>query len=71
MTIIHLHSAPSPRRTLIEAAIAAHGPLPVLRAALAALLRRKPKGRHVMASAHLRRDIGLPPLPDRPYGPFG
>ncbi|MEM8823286.1 MAG: hypothetical protein AAGF30_06720 [Pseudomonadota bacterium] len=71
MTIVHLHSAPAPRRTLIDAAIAVHGPLPVLRAALSALLRSKPKARHVMASNHLRRDIGLPPLPDRPFGPFG
>ena len=58
--------APSPR-TLIDAAIESHGPVRVLLAAAAALLR--PKARPpdmVELTPHLRRDIGLPPPRARP-----
>ncbi|MEM7491184.1 MAG: hypothetical protein AAF390_18885 [Pseudomonadota bacterium] len=79
MTIIPLPVPPGRHRSLIEAAIDAHGPWAVLRAALAAFLRagtpRPPRRRHragrMPANAHLRRDLGLPPLPDRVLGPFG
>lgn len=63
MQVIRLPVVPVRHRTLIDAAIEAHGPLPVLRAALRALM---PRRRQVVTDLpdHLRRDVGLPPLPD-------
>ncbi|MGR3541304.1 MAG: hypothetical protein ACU0BS_07735 [Hasllibacter sp.] len=60
----------------IEALIARHGALPVLRAALGALLRPRPRPPEVgTLPAHLRRDLGLgegrprppPALPRPPW----
>ncbi|MEM7709405.1 MAG: hypothetical protein AAF264_01375 [Pseudomonadota bacterium] len=71
MNIVYLPIPPVRRRSLIDAAIEAHGPWAVLRAALAASLRPRRRLARLPANAHLRRDLGLPPLPDRVTGPFG
>lgn len=51
-------------RPLIDAAIAAHGPRQVLRAALVAMLT--PRAAVDLRNPHLRRDVGLPPIPEPP-----
>jgi hypothetical protein len=57
--------------TTLEELIARHGAWRVLGAAIATLLwrRRALARRDARAlSAHLRRDIGMPPVPERPVG---
>ena len=67
MNIIRLPVAPVRHHSIIDAAIAVHGPLPVLRAAIRALIpRRRIEPRQTDLSDHLRRDLGLHPLPYAP-----
>ncbi len=69
MTVLRL-IPPPPSRDLIDAAIATHGASRVLRAALRALLHRPARPPDASRlPAHLRRDIGLPPLPPAPSRP--
>ncbi|WGH79269.1 hypothetical protein [Jannaschia ovalis] len=56
-----------PPRDLIDSAIAVHGARRVLLAAAAALLRPRPRPPDASTLPdHLRRDIGLDPLPPAP-----
>lgn len=50
------------RHPLIDAAIDTHGVRTVLRVALVAALTPRP--RVDLENPHLRRDVGLPPVPD-------
>ena len=68
----------TPFSTSIEATIAQHGPLRVLRAAFGALIAfppsRPPPPELSELDDHLRRDIGLPPQrasgPSLPLSPY-
>lgn len=70
MTPLPTFSRSEDLRFSIDAAIAAHGPRRVLFAVLRALFRPppQPKRRYDERSltTHLRRDIGLPPIPRNP-----
>ncbi|UWQ17474.1 hypothetical protein [Jannaschia sp. M317] len=61
MTALRLPSAPT--RDIIDTAIALHGPGRVLLAALRAMVRPKSRPPDAALPDHLRRDLGLPPMP--------
>lgn len=70
MTPTHSFDKPVLRAALDEI-IRTHGLWPVLRATLARTLRRPPRSlAHLPISNHVRRDIGLDPLPDRKPWPL-
>ena len=64
-TTLHTAHPEPPRIVPIDFAIAQHGAWPVLFAALGHLLGGRDR-RLLPADPHLRRDIGLPPLPRGP-----
>lgn len=70
-TTFHTTDRAHPTIVPIDFAIAQHGPWRVLFAALGHLMRGRDR-RMLPVEAHLRRDIGLPPLPRGPtHWPVG
>ena len=66
---MQLHAEETLPSVTIEMLIARHGVWRILRAVAAALVRRERKARRLMSnemSEHLRRDVGLWPVPKSP-----